>query len=233
MARARRDLAELLAVVSEQTALLRRMAVGSPADAATVEALAARAAGVVERGHLAQLIERPKVGVSIALTCSAHPGRTLAGARAGSHGAGRYATPGGHVEYDQPFEEAAVRELEEEAGIVLPTSRTSYVGMTSDVMPDDHLHYLTFWLTADITPEEASLIVNAEPEKCAGWEWLTWAELGGDSSRPAFVPLRNFVASGMHARLPAHGATVTAAAAPPTGSATAAAAAAAAGGAGR
>lgn len=45
------------------------------------------------------------------------PGKILIGKRKGSHGVGRYALPGGHLEAGESWRDCCLRELEEETGI--------------------------------------------------------------------------------------------------------------------
>lgn len=163
------------------------------AVAPAVEAFLAAATAAVPAPKLRAAVPRPRVGVAAFLRCpAAHPGCVLVGARAGSHGAGRVATPGGHLEAGDSWEATAARELAEETGLELSPSRFTLLTVTNDVMPADGLHYVTLFLGADLTPEEAADIRNTEPDKCLGWEWLSRDEL---ASRPLFVPMQNLLAS--------------------------------------
>lgn len=56
----------------------------------------------------------PKVGVGIMVMKN---GKVLLGKRKGSHGTGKYAWPGGHMEHMESFEECAKREVREETEI--------------------------------------------------------------------------------------------------------------------
>lgn len=144
--------------------------------------------------RLRVITERPRVGVGVVF---AHPepsfaSRFLVGARAGSHGAGRYAFPGGHLEHGESFAACAASEAAEETGLSIAPERFAFLGVTNDVMPEDGLHYITVLQRVQLTVDEASSIRNAEPHKCMGWEWFSREEL---ATLPLFVSLRNFLAS--------------------------------------
>ena len=137
------------------------------------------------------LILRPRVGVGAVLVA---PGeRILVGERAGSHGAGRWALPGGHLERGESFEACGAREAGEETGLELAPTRFSLLLATNDVMEGDGGHYVTLFVGARVSADEARLVRNTEPDKCRGWEWLEWKEL---AEKPTFLPLRHFLESG-------------------------------------
>ena len=121
----------------------------------------------------------------------------LLGKRLGSHGAGTWALPGGHLEFGESFEECAAREVLEETVLELDIDSVEYLTATNDVMPYETApskakeegsvrgkHYVTIFMTARVKAAdwqaetmgmpEAELL---EPEKCAGWEWVSWEEL--------------------------------------------------------
>ncbi len=52
--------------------------------------------------------QRPRVGIGVMVM---KDGKVLLGKRKGSHGAGEYAWPGGHMEYMESFEDVAKREV--------------------------------------------------------------------------------------------------------------------------
>jgi 8-oxo-dGTP diphosphatase len=140
------------------------------------------------------VVQRPRVGIGCLLTCAAHPGALLVGARRGSHGAGRWALPGGHLERDHAFQDTASAELAEECGVALAPSRWSPapILVTNNVMPAEDLHYITLFLHAELTREEAAQVLNVEEHKCEGWQWLTPAAL---HSLPLFLPLQHLLAA--------------------------------------
>jgi 8-oxo-dGTP diphosphatase len=135
-------------------------------------------------------VQRPRVGVGCLLTCAARPGALLVGQRRGSHGAGSWALPGGHLEFGASFADAASAELGEECGVRLPPARWAHVFTSNNVMASEDLHYITLFQHAELTAEEAGGVRNEEPHKCEGWAWLTLAELRG---LPLFLPLAHLL----------------------------------------
>ncbi|KIW31080.1 uncharacterized protein PV07_02762 [Cladophialophora immunda] len=173
----------------------------------------------------------PRVGVGVfvlhadpndaaqpAARSTAQRPKFLLGQRLGSHGAGTWALPGGHLEFGESLEECAVREVREETG--LEVERVEFLTATNDVMPYEPSskvttmtrgaegdegavgvgvgvggkHYVTIFMTArvktaavnndDDTQNKATAKATAmpqakllEPDKCAGWEWVSWDDL--------------------------------------------------------
>ena len=93
-------------------------------------------------------------------------GKVLLGERLGSHGAGSYASPGGHLEYMESFEDCARRETMEETGIEIQNIRLLRVSNLKEYAPK---HYVHISLAADWKSGEPRAM---EPEKCAKWEWF-------------------------------------------------------------
>jgi 8-oxo-dGTP diphosphatase len=125
-----------------------------------------------------------RVGVGV-IVCRA--GRVLLGLRRGSHGAGSWALPGGHLDFGEGVETCARRELLEETGLVAMTIRQA--PFTVDSFPPEGKHYVTLFVEAlDVTGEPE----NREPEKCVGWDWFRWDEL----PEPVFAPLQSLRALG-------------------------------------
>ena len=60
-------------------------------------------------------IKRPNIGIGVIIN---NDGRILVGKRKGSH-AQYYSIPGGHLEMEERFEEAAIKEIKEETNLTI------------------------------------------------------------------------------------------------------------------
>jgi 8-oxo-dGTP diphosphatase len=131
------------------------------------------------------VIERyPRVGVGVLVVRDGH---LLLGQRRGSHGAGTWALPGGHLEQNEDAVACGRRELLEETGL---TADAMVPGpYTTDLFELERLHYVTLFVVATGTTGEPT--VN-EPAKCARWDWFRWSELPA----PLFAPLQSLRARG-------------------------------------
>jgi 8-oxo-dGTP diphosphatase len=134
-----------------------------------------------------------RVGVSVLLYRHADKALLL-GMRKGSHGAGTWSFPGGHLEYGEGIQECASRELFEETGIRLPPSAFKKVSFTNTTFPDDEYasgkpkQYVTLYMRAltmlDFAPD------TKETEKCAGWLWAR------KPLHPLFLPIQDVIREG-------------------------------------
>lgn len=104
----------------------------------------------------------PRVGLGIMII---RDGKVLLGKRKGSHGAGQYCFPGGHLEYMESYEACALREIEEECGVRVRNLRFLLLANVKEFAPK---HYVHIGLVADWAGGEAEV---REPEKCKGWDW--------------------------------------------------------------
>lgn len=99
----------------------------------------------------------------------------LIGKRLGSHGAGTYALPGGHLEFGETPEECAAREVLEETGLEVKNVR--FLTATNDILEKEGKHYVTMFMVCERSNEEEEEPRVTEPDKCEGWEWSSWEEL--------------------------------------------------------
>lgn len=102
-----------------------------------------------------------RVGVGIMVV---RDGQVLLGKRLGSHGAGEYAWPGGHLEFGETIEECIAREIEEETGLTVHPVRP--VALSNVIKYDRHyidIQYLVEYVSG--SPEVR------EPDKVESWDW--------------------------------------------------------------
>ncbi|KAJ3554322.1 hypothetical protein NPX13_g10645 [Xylaria arbuscula] len=141
----------------------------------------------------------PRVGVA-AIICN-EKGELIMGKRAGSHGAGSWAFPGGHLEMGESFFACAERETLEETG--LRVKGVKVVAVTNDVFDAASKHYITIF-TQCIMEDAGAQPKTMEPNKCEGWYWVSWDEIRQwsqhhDDTAPewadkkCFLPIRNLV----------------------------------------
>lgn len=129
--------------------------------------------------------ESVRVGVGVLIV---RDGKVLLGKRRGSHGAGTWAAPGGHLEFGESVADCARRESAEETGLELLMVRPA--PYTSTVMPDVGRHYITCFVVAQVAETAQARVM--EPDKCEAWTWCAWDAL----PEPLFAPLQHLVASG-------------------------------------
>jgi 8-oxo-dGTP diphosphatase len=111
-----------------------------------------------------------KVGIGVALIDGPY---VLLGERKGSHGAGEWALPGGHLEYGESFKTTAERELAEEIGedVKFDSLRVISVINLTEYMPK---HYIDIGMVANYVSGTPLVM---EPAKCGGWHWVRLEEV--------------------------------------------------------
>lgn len=125
-----------------------------------------------------------KVGVGLYIFNSQH--QLLLGLRKSKHGEGTWCPPGGHLEYGESFEQAAVRETKEETGMLIDENQTTVAGVTNDFFAESGKHYITVHLIVkniDGNPQVC------EPDKCAEWHWFSLEKLPEN----LFLPAKQFL----------------------------------------
>ena len=113
---------------------------------------------------------RPMVGV-VVVVINKHR-KLLMGLRIGKHATNTWGFPGGHLEFGESFEEAAIRETKEETGIVLST--VHFWWLENVIFSEEEKHYVTIFMRAYVSDVEPIIM---EPEKCAAWIWAEWESM--------------------------------------------------------
>jgi uncharacterized protein (TIGR00730 family) len=170
----------------------RSLVVRSADPAALLDMLAGwerpQAGRRLDRDDAARLFEpvprAPSVGVSALVV---RDGRLLLGLRRGAHGAGTWSPPGGAVDAGEDPAATALRELEEETGLVAATATPA--GFTNDVFPAERQHWITLHHLVEGATGDP---VNREPHRC---ERLAFFPLDALPA-PLFTPLRALLATG-------------------------------------
>ena len=111
----------------------------------------------------------------------------LLGQRLGSHGAGTWALPGGHLEFGEEVSACARREVVEETGLALESVAPG--PFVSNVFQAEGKHYITLFMVGRAGAGEPQVL---EPSKCSAWRWFKWSAL----LQPLFAPLQALVATG-------------------------------------
>mmetsp|Transcript_67112 Transcript_67112/g.132140 ORF Transcript_67112/g.132140 Transcript_67112/m.132140 type:complete len:155 (+) Transcript_67112:60-524(+) len=136
-----------------------------------------------------------RVGCGCVVVSDDFPGCVLLGKRLGSHGAGKYALPGGHLELGETWEQCLTREVKEETN--LTTDNLKLILVTNDPNIDGNLakHYITIFMRAKLACSSADL-VNMEPNKCESWSWVPWSEVvrrRNESPESLFEPMVHLI----------------------------------------
>lgn len=130
---------------------------------------------------MSDITQNVRVGVGVIV---ARGDRILLGRRKGTHGAGTWALPGGHLEFGETVGACAKREVFEETGLRIGAIR--HVDFTNDVFTAEMKHYVTLFVAADCHTGEPTL---QEPDKCSEWAWFKWSAL----PEPLFLPLQTLI----------------------------------------
>lgn len=114
-----------------------------------------------------------KVGVAVIVVRN---GKVLLGLRAGSHEAGTWSCPGGHIEFGETVSECSVRETLEETGTNLHLI-DNHFDWNEKIWENEGKHYITIYSLGTLEEDVEPAIM--EPNKCLEWRWFKAKELQG------------------------------------------------------
>jgi 8-oxo-dGTP diphosphatase len=126
-------------------------------------------------------IKRPKVGTGIFIMNDTN--QVLFQKRTGAHGAGAWALPGGHLEWQESFLENAIRETKEETD--LEVKDVEVVGVTNDIFKEEQKHYVTIYIKVRKWKGIPKIM---EPDRCLEIQWFDLNRLPS----PMFISDANF-----------------------------------------
>lgn len=128
--------------------------------------------------------ERPKIGLGVYILNE--KSEVLLLHRRGNHGAGTWSAPGGHLEYGETFEECAIREAREEAGIDISDLR--FIGVRNDIFEEEKKHSVTLSMRSGKYEGEPKIM---EPDVFDDIGWFPLTSL----PNPLFPSMERFLKS--------------------------------------
>jgi 8-oxo-dGTP diphosphatase len=126
--------------------------------------------------------KRPLVGVGVMVLKN---NQVLLSKRKGSHGAGEYSFPGGHLEFGESITQCARREVAEETGLKIKNIRFLLV---ENILTYSNKHYLHIGLVADWQSGVPQIL---EPDKSLAWGWYKMNRL----PHPLFATIKHTIQS--------------------------------------
>lgn len=129
----------------------------------------------------------PRVGIGVLI--QNEKGEVLIGLRKGSDGAGKWAFPGGHLDFGETIFECAKREVKEETDLDLTKFTLISVADELDYIDTTGIHYLNIGIKAEYNGVEPKLM---EPNKNDGWEWFSPDNLPAPMFEGTLHTLGNF-----------------------------------------
>lgn len=116
-------------------------------------------------------------------------GEVLLGLRQGSHGAGEWSFPGGHLEFGEKIFETAKREAKEEAGLDIDNFELISVADEMRYINSDDKHYVNIGIKGEYKGGEPKIL---EPDKCKEWKWFSLDNLPPNLFEGTELVIKNF-----------------------------------------
>lgn len=130
---------------------------------------------------------RPRVGIGVLIKNDKN--EVLLGLRMGSHGAGEWSFPGGHLEFGETIFQTAKREVKEETDLDINKFELVSVCDEMRYIKTDNKHYLNIGVLGHY---EGGELKNLEPHKCESWKWFPINELPENLFEPTGITLNNY-----------------------------------------
>lgn len=124
----------------------------------------------------------PRVGVAVII--KDNDGKILIGRRLSKHGYNTWSIPGGHLEKFETPEMCAIRETEEETGIIIESLKPDI--FVNNFFKETNKHYITLYF---IAKKWSGIPKLKEPDKIGEWTFCDINELPDN----LFSPFGNYV----------------------------------------
>ncbi len=131
----------------------------------------------------------PKVGIGVMIKND--KGEVLLGLRKGSHGAGEWSFPGGHLEFGETIFETAKREVKEETGLDIDEFKLISVADEMRYIETDGKHYLNIGTEGVYKGGVPNV---EEPDKWGEWRWFSIDDLPDKIFEGTELMIRNLKA---------------------------------------
>ncbi|NQT49272.1 NUDIX domain-containing protein [Candidatus Kuenenbacteria bacterium] len=128
----------------------------------------------------------PKVGMGVMIM---RDNKVLLGLRQGSHGAGEWSFPGGHLDFGESLFTGIKREAMEETGLEIDDLEVVSVSDDFRYIKSDGKHHLTVGVRANSVEGESRIM---EPNKCQEWRWFGLEELPEDLFEATETMINNY-----------------------------------------
>ncbi len=129
--------------------------------------------------------------VGIGVMIENEKGEVLLGLRKGSHGAGQWCFPGGHLEFGETIFETAKREVKEETNLDAGIRELISIADDLSFVKTDGKHYVTLGVRALCSAGEPRVM---EPDKFDAWKWFARRNVPEEVFVPTTLMLRNYKA---------------------------------------
>lgn len=119
----------------------------------------------------------------------------LLGKRKNCYGAGTWALPGGHLEFNEKLADTICREAKEELGADIQPSDVKLVSVVDDLQPENNLHYVHISFELKDPTWEPQVM---EPERCEEWRYFPLSELPENFFTPHKGIIQNYLGSRLY-----------------------------------